>query len=106
GISFGHYDLRFLKPLDETLLHQVFCNYPYILTVEDGMISGGMGSALVEFASDNNYSTTIRRIGIPDEFAEHGSIHQLQKECGMDPDSIFKVINEMVKVKSFRACNG
>jgi 1-deoxy-D-xylulose-5-phosphate synthase len=92
GVLAGHYDLRFLKPLDESLLHQAFENYKTILTVEDGVINGGMGSALLEWAMENNYKNKVIRLGIPDQFIAHGSPAKLQQECGFDAESIRKVL--------------
>ena len=96
GFHPAHYDLRFVKPLDENLLQEVFSNFKKIITVEDGCIQGGMGSAVAEFMIDNNYSSTIHRLGIPDRFIEHGEPMQLHKECGYDPDSIVKAVREIV----------
>ena len=96
GFHPAHYDLRFVKPLDENLLHEVFTNFKKIITVEDGCIQGGMGSAVAEFMIDNNYSSTIHRLGIPDRFIEHGEPMQLHKECGYDPDSIVKAVREII----------
>jgi 1-deoxy-D-xylulose-5-phosphate synthase len=92
GVLAGHYDLRFLKPLDESLLHQAFGNYKTIVTVEDGVINGGMGSALLEWAMENNYKNKVIRLGIPDQFIAHGSPAKLQQECGFDAESIRKVL--------------
>lgn len=92
GISVAHYDLRFVKPLDEELLHEVGQNFKQVLTVEDGIIKGGMGSAVLEFMADNNYHPEIRRIGVPDKFVEHGSIPELYHLCGMDEEGIYKTI--------------
>ncbi|MBP6065745.1 MAG: 1-deoxy-D-xylulose-5-phosphate synthase [Bacteroides sp.] len=90
--SIAHYDLRFLKPLDEALLHEVGRNFTHVITVEDGVIQGGMGSAVLEFMSDNKYYPQIRRIGIPDQFIEHGTVAQLFELCEMDEEGIFKAI--------------
>ncbi|QXV65734.1 1-deoxy-D-xylulose-5-phosphate synthase [Mucilaginibacter achroorhodeus] len=84
----AHYDLRFVKPLDEALLHEVFQKYPYVITVEDGCLEGGMGSAVLEFMADNNYKSQIVRLGIPDEFIEHGEQPELWAECGYDAVAI------------------
>lgn len=84
----AHYDMRFVKPLDETLLHEVFQKYPYVITVEDGCLEGGMGSAVLEFMADNNYKSQVVRLGIPDEFIEHGEQPELWAECGYDAASI------------------
>ena len=92
GISIAHYDLRFLKPLDEDMLHEVGRHFRHILTVEDGVLKGGMGSAVLEFMADNNYATQIRRIGVPDTFIEHGTLKDLHRLCGMDEESIYQTI--------------
>lgn len=92
NLSVAHYDLRFLKPLDETLLHEIGKNFKRVLTVEDGIIQGGMGSAVLEFMSDHGYYPEVHRIGVPDEFIEHGSIPELYHLCGMDEESIYKAI--------------
>ncbi|MCB0448731.1 MAG: 1-deoxy-D-xylulose-5-phosphate synthase, partial [Confluentibacter sp.] len=84
NLNVSHYDMRFAKPLDETLLHTIFKNYQTIFTVEDNAIKGGFGSALLEFAAANNYKNTIKIIGIPDSFIEHGSVAELQKSVGLD----------------------
>ncbi|WP_167616537.1 1-deoxy-D-xylulose-5-phosphate synthase [Maribellus sediminis] len=88
GISAAHYDLRFVKPLDEELLLEVFENFENIITVEDGTIKGGFGSAVLEFMIDRGYSRKIRVLGVPDRFIEHGTIEDLYKECGIDADGI------------------
>lgn len=92
NLSIAHYDLRFLKPLDEELLHEVGKNFKRIVTVEDGAIKGGMGCAVLEFMSDHGYYPQIHRIGVPDEFIEHGSIPELYHLCGMDEEGIYKDI--------------
>lgn len=89
GISIAHYDLRFLKPLDEDLLHEVGRNFQRIITIEDGVRKGGMGSAVLEFMADNDYNPHIHRIGVPDAFVEHGTIQELHRLCGMDEEGIF-----------------
>lgn len=93
GLSIAHYDLRFLKPLDEEMLHEVGRTFTHILTVEDGVRNGGMGSAVLEFMADNGYHPTIKRLGIPDEFVEHGTIQELHHLCGLDEDSIFNQLS-------------
>ena len=89
----SHYDMRFVKPLDENLLHEIFTNHKKIITIEDGVISGGFGSAILEFASENKYKNDIKILGIPDEFIEHGSVHQLQHALGLDPKTISNYYN-------------
>lgn len=88
GKSIAHYDLRFLKPLDEALLHQIGQAFQHIVTIEDGALKGGMGSAILEFMSDHGYATAIKRIGIPDEFIQHGTPEELYRLCKMDKESI------------------
>lgn len=88
GIFPAHYDLRFVKPLDEELLHEVFRKFDKIITVEDGCIQGGMGSAVLEFMADHGYHAKVVRLGIPDEFVEHGEQSQLWNECGYDATHI------------------
>jgi 1-deoxy-D-xylulose-5-phosphate synthase len=92
GISVAHYDLRFLKPLDEALLHEAGSRFKKMVTIEDGVIKGGMGSAVLEFMADNGYQPKVTRIGVPDEFIEHGSIRELYHLCGMDEEGIVKGI--------------
>ena len=80
----GHYDMRFVKPLDEELLHQIFSNYLTVIIVEDGTIIGGFGSAILEFASQKGYKNPIKCLGIKDEFMEHGTITELHQKLGID----------------------
>ncbi len=100
GISVAHYDMRFAKPLDEILLHEVFGKFTKIITLEDGCIVGGMGSAILEFMGDNGYSAQVKRLGIPDKFIEHGEQKELYAECLYDSQSIFSVVKEMVGEKN------
>jgi 1-deoxy-D-xylulose-5-phosphate synthase len=99
GLSVGHYDLRFVKPLDEELLHEALSRYPKIVTVEDGAIKGGFGSAILEFMAAHGYKNEVRMIGIPDEVIEQGSLKELHRECGYDAQGIKEVILEMMKEK-------
>lgn len=92
GKSIAHYDLRFLKPLDEAMLHEIGKQFKQVITIEDGALNGGMGSAVLEFMADNNYQPNISRIGIPDKFIEHGTIPELYKICRMDEESIVNKI--------------
>ena len=92
GKSIAHYDLRFLKPLDRKMLDEIGKNYDSIVTIEDGVLQGGMGSAILEFMSDHGYSPTVRRIGLPDKFVQHGTPKELYHICGMDAESIEKVL--------------
>ena len=94
--AIAHYDMRFVKPLDEALLHQVFEKYNYIITLEDNVIAGGFGSAILEFASENNYNNPIKILGIPDTFIEHGSIEELQKSVGLDAENLRLVFNSFL----------
>jgi len=97
NIEVGHFDMRFAKPLDEQLLHEIFSQYKKILTVEDGSIQGGFGSAIIEFMADHNYRAKIRRLGIPDRIVEHGEQLELHKECGFDPDGIEQAVVAMLE---------
>ncbi len=95
GIHPAHYDLRFAKPLDEELLHEVFTSFKKVITVEDGCIQGGIGSAVLEFMADNNYYAEVKRLGIPDEIIEHGEQIDLHHDCGFDPQGIVKEVKAM-----------
>jgi len=97
GINPAHYDLRFVKPLDENLLHEVFNNYSLILTIEDGCLPGGFGGAILEFMAEQGYSAKVKRLGIPDRIVEHGEQSELHKECGFDPEGIANACIEMVE---------
>jgi|TARA_B110000438_G_scaffold128684_1_gene124958 1-deoxy-D-xylulose-5-phosphate synthase len=99
GIYPSHYDMRFVKPLDEKLLHKVMKKHKYILTVEDGCIIGGFGSAIIEFMSENKYNNAIHRLGIPDKIIEHGSQDELYHECKYDSDAIYKFCKRMIDNK-------
>ena len=90
NISVAHYDMRFLKPTDEALLHEVFRNFSKIITVEDGTITGGLGSAVLEFMADHQYNAQVTRLGIPDRFIEQGTVGELQRECGFDANGIIR----------------
>lgn len=92
GLSVAHYDLRFLKPLDEEMLHEIGKTFKRVLTVEDGIIQGGMGSTLLEFMADHGYYPELHRIGVPDKFIEHGTVPELYHLCGMDEEGIYKAI--------------
>ena len=92
GLSIAHYDLRFLKPLDEALLHEAGRNFKRIVTIEDGTRKGGMGSAVLEFMADNNYTPHVERIGVPDAFIEHGTVQELHRLCGMDEEGIYNIL--------------
>jgi 1-deoxy-D-xylulose-5-phosphate synthase len=92
GISAGHYDMRFLKPLDEKLLHEVFGRYQHIVTIEDGTIKGGLGSAVLEFMADYGYQASVKRLGIPDRYITSGKPEELYAECGFDVDGIVEAV--------------
>jgi len=95
GIFPAHYDLRFVKPLDKLLLHEAFGKFKKIITVEDGCIQGGMGSAVLEFMADHGYQATVVRLGIPDEVVEHGEQHELWMQCGYDSSAIVDTVRKM-----------
>ena len=90
---FSHYDMRFVKPLDHELLHTVFKTYTEIITLEEGVISGGFGSAITEFAALNNYSLPIKILGVSDSFIEHASVKQQHQSMGIDVDSLTDLFN-------------
>jgi 1-deoxy-D-xylulose-5-phosphate synthase len=92
GKSVAHYDMRFLKPLDETLLEEVGRKFKRIITIEDGVRNGGMGSAVMEWMNDHGYQPSITRLGLPDRFVEHGTVDELRHIVGIDKESIKKVI--------------
>ena len=94
--SIAHYDLRFLKPLDEELLHEVGRKFKHIITVEDGVRNGGMGTAVLEWMSEHGYTPTVCRLGLPDNFVEHGKVAELHAIVGIDKDSIKKEIERLV----------
>jgi len=99
GLDPGHYDLRFAKPLDEELLHEAFSKFKKIITVEDGTIRGGFGSAILEFMNQHGYKNELRMLGIPDRIVEHGSPKELHKECGFDAEAIKAAVLDMMKGK-------
>jgi len=96
GCSIAHYDMRFVKPLDENLLHHIFKKHAKVVTVEDGTIVGGMGSAILEFMADNGYAAKVKRLGIPDKYIEHGTQTELYHVCGFDKEGIEKSVREML----------
>lgn len=99
GLNPGHYDMRFAKPLDETLLHEACQQYEKLITVEDAAVEGGFGSAILEFMALHGYKNDIRILGIPDRLIEHGTPKELHKECGYDTQSIIDTVREMMKEK-------
>lgn len=98
GISIAHYDMRFAKPLDELLLHEIFSKFKKIITIEDGCIMGGFGSAIIEFMVDQKYQSEVVRLGIPDEYIHHGTQEELWDECGFDAAAIIKTIEKLVSI--------
>jgi 1-deoxy-D-xylulose-5-phosphate synthase len=99
GLNPAHYDMRFAKPLDEELLHEVFSKFEKIITVEDGTVVGGFGSAVLEFMNEHNYKAEIKILGIPDRLVEHGTPKELHHECGYDAQAIKEAVLEMMKGK-------
>ena len=95
----AHFDMRFLKPLDNKLLKKVFSRFRKIITVEDGSIVGGLGSAVIEYMNDNNYQAKVIRLGIPDRFIDHGSLEELHKLCGYDAEGIAQTVRSVVTSK-------
>jgi 1-deoxy-D-xylulose-5-phosphate synthase len=99
GASVAHYDMRFVKPLDEVLLHEVFTRFDKLITVEDGCVMGGMGSAILEFMAQHGYRADVKMLGIPDRLVEHGTLKELHAECGYDAAGIRDAVKEMVGQK-------
>ena len=99
GLSIAHYDMRFVKPLDEKLLHNVFKKFSNIITLEDGCLLGGFGSAILEFMSTNNYSASVTRLGIPDKFIHHGTQDELHRECNYDTKAVIKTVHKILEKK-------
>ena len=98
NIHIAHYDLRFVKPLDEELLHEVFTKFKKIITVEDGCVQGGAGSAVIEFMADHHYQAEVKRLGIPDAVIEHGEQSELYHECGFDTNGILQAAMAMLEL--------
>jgi 1-deoxy-D-xylulose-5-phosphate synthase len=96
GINPAHYDMRFVKPLDEEMLHEVFSNYNKVITVEDGTIVGGFGSAILEFMNEHGYKADVKILGIPDSLVEHGTPKQLYDEIGIDANGIAAMLRKMM----------
>jgi len=103
GVSVAHYDMRFVKPIDELLLHQVFAKFTKVVTLEDGCIQGGMGSAVLEFMADNNYHATVKRLGTPDKFIEHGTQEELYHECFYDVNAIVETVKSLAQASTNKA---
>ncbi len=102
SITITHWDMRFVAPLDKEALQSVFRKFKKIITIEDGVLKGGFGSAVVEFMCDNQYTAEVKRLGIPDYFVEHGTQEELYRECGYDAEGIERTIREMVGLKDKR----
>ena len=96
GINPAHYDLRFVKPIDEDLLHEAFSKFDKIVTVEDGTVVGGFGTAVLEFMNKYNYKATVKILGIPDRIVEHGSPKELHRECAYDAEGIATAVRELM----------
>jgi 1-deoxy-D-xylulose-5-phosphate synthase len=92
--AIAHYDFPFVKPLDEALLHAILSKYETVITIEDGVVNGGFGSTVLEFAAANNYHTKIQLLGVPDEFIEHGTVLELQQYCKIDVLSLEKLFEK------------
>lgn len=99
NISAAHYDMRYVKPLDEKLLHKIFRQFDRIITVEDGVLAGGFGSLILEFMADNQYTAKVVRLGIPDKFVQHGSLKDLYRECGFDEEGIVRAARLLLSDK-------
>ena len=99
NLDVSHYDMRFIKPLDEALLYTILEKHDTIITVEDNSIKGGFGTAVLEFAAEHNYKNTIKTLGIPDEFIEHGKVHELQKLIGLDVENLKKNFSKYARVR-------
>ncbi len=98
NVSVAHYDMRFIKPLDTTILHEVFRKFTRIITIEDGVKAGGFGSAVLEFMTENNYHATVKILGVPDHFIEHGTVENLYEDCGFDTRGIIRTVKEMLSL--------
>ncbi|HAO46853.1 MAG TPA: 1-deoxy-D-xylulose-5-phosphate synthase, partial [Chitinophagaceae bacterium] len=92
-------DMRFVKPLDEEMLHEVFSKFKKVITVEDGTVVGGFGSAVLEFMNEHGYQAAVQMLGIPDRLVEHGTPKQLYDEIGIDANGIMNAIRSMADVK-------
>ncbi len=98
GLNPAQYDMRFVKPLDGELLHEIFSKFKKVITVEDGCLMGGFGSAVIEWMIDNGYQSQVKRLGIPDAIIEHGEQIELHRECGFDPEGIAEAVRNMAEV--------
>jgi 1-deoxy-D-xylulose-5-phosphate synthase len=98
GINAAHYDMRFAKPLDEPLLHEALQQYQKIITVEDGTVAGGFGSAVAEFMVQHGYKNELMILGIPDRIVEHGTLKELHRECGYDAEAIAEAVRKIAVI--------
>ena len=105
GVSAAHYDMRFVKPIDQVMLHEVFTKFKKVITIEDGCIMGGFGSAVVEFMADQGYSSQIIRLGIPDKYIHHGTQEELWADCGFDKDAIVETVVKMLGIVALEKNN-
>ena len=105
GISVAHYDMRFVKPIDEVMLHEVFSKFKHVITIEDGCLMGGFGSAVIEFMVDQKYQAEVVRLGIPDEYVHHGTQEELWSDCGFDAPAIVKAVKTLTKFEDKAASN-
>lgn len=99
GVSVAHYDMRFVKPIDETMLHEVFSKFKKVITVEDGCLMGGFGTAVLEFMVDQKYNAEVVRLGIPDEYVHHGTQEELWADCGFNKAAIVKTVSKMLSIQ-------
>ena len=100
GLDIAHFDMRFVKPIDKDLLHTIFQKFDKIITIEDGCLQGGFGSAVIEFMADNKYKSEVIRLGIPDEFINHGTQEDLYEECCFDVKSIKETVYKIISRKA------
>jgi 1-deoxy-D-xylulose-5-phosphate synthase len=106
GYHPAHYDMRFVKPLDEKMLHAIFSKFSKVITIEDGCLQGGFGSAVIEFMADHQYQSQIVRLGMPDEIIEHGEQKELWLECGYDSSSIIKEVKKLAVARTTKGMVG
>jgi 1-deoxy-D-xylulose-5-phosphate synthase len=97
--------MRFVKPIDEIMLHEVFTKFNKVITIEDGCLMGGFGSAVIEFMVDQKYQAEVVRLGIPDEYVHHGTQEELWSDCGFDTQAIVKAVKEMTKFEEKSSSN-
>ena len=100
GLDISHFDMRFVKPIDKDLLHTIFQKFDKIITIEDGCLQGGFGSAVIEFMADNKYKSEVIRLGIPDEFINHGTQEDLYAECCFDVKAIKETVYKLISRKA------